>query len=301
VLVIQAQAMGMCFGVEDAITKAHSLNNPQDVTILGEIVHNRGVQQDLIDRGFASQAEDDRANLPESSRVLVTAHGISHQYRERLAGKTIIDTTCPLVTRVHKTAQRLHEQGFRLVLAGKPGHVEVLGITEDYPETEVVATVADVRAGLGRRLAVLAQTTTPSDLFEAIFQRVVALHPDSEIQMVDTVCRPTKQRQQAIGALLKRVQALVVVGGAHSNNTLRLVEQAEKQGLPSLRVESPTELAPEWFRGLNVVGLSAGTSTPADAIAAVYRRLLEIGRTFKQIPQTTLGFTNKVFTSRAHS
>jgi len=293
--------MGMCFGVEDAIAKAHSLQNPQDVTILGEIVHNRGVQQDLIQRGFASQAEEDREKLPESSSVLVTAHGISNHYRERLAGKTVIDTTCPLVTKVHKMAERLSQQGFRLVLAGKPGHVEVLGITEDYPETEVVATVEDVRADLGAKLAVLAQTTTPSDLLEAIYQRVVALHPDSEVQRVDTVCRPTKQRQQAIGALLKRVQALVVVGGAHSNNTLRLVEQAEKQGLPSLRVESPAELKPEWFRGLNLVGLSAGTSTPAEAIAAVYRRMLEIGRALQYVPQTTRGFSNKVFTSRAHS
>lgn len=298
-LVIQAQAMGMCFGVEDAISTAHSLNNPQDVTILGEIVHNRRVQQDLLNLGFASQNEDDRRELPASPAVLVTAHGISDSYRSRLKGKQIIDTTCPLVTRVHKTARRYHEMGYRLVLVGKPGHVEVLGITEDYPDAQVVASLESVPAGLGEKLAVLAQTTTPSDLFEAVFRRVVELHPGSTVEKLDTVCRPTKQRQQAIGALLKRVQALVVVGGAHSNNTLRLCEQAEKLGLPNVRVEDPAELNSEWFRGLSVVGLSAGTSTPADAITAVYRRLLEIGRLVR--PQITRGFTNKVFTSRAHS
>lgn len=298
-LVIQAQAMGMCFGVEDAISTAHSLNHPQDVTILGEIVHNRRVQQDLLDLGFASQAEDARDDLPDSPGVLVTAHGISDTYRRRLQGKTIVDTTCPLVTRVHKMARRYHDQGFRLVLVGKSGHVEVLGITEDFPQTVVLASLESVAAGLGRKLAVLAQTTTPSDLFEAMFARVAELHPHSQVEKLDTVCRPTKQRQQAIAALLKRVQALVVVGGAHSNNTLRLCEQAEKLGLPSLRVEDPTELNSEWFRGLSVVGLSAGTSTPAEAISAVYRRLLEIGRGLRsQIPR---GFTNKVFTSRAHS
>lgn len=298
-LVIQAQAMGMCFGVEDAIASAHSLNNPQDVTILGEIVHNRRVQRDLINLGFSSQAEHARQQLPETPAVLVTAHGISEAYRQRLAGKQVIDTTCPLVTRVHKTARGFHEKGYRLVLVGKPGHVEVLGITEDYLDTEVIANVEAVRAGLGSRLAVLAQTTTPSDLFEAVYERVAALHPDSEVVKIDTVCRPTKQRQQAIGTLLKRVQALVVVGGAHSNNTLRLCEQAEKLGLPNLRVEEPGELKSEWFRGLHVVGLSAGTSTPSGAIAAVYKRLLEIGRSLK--PETRRGFTNKVFTSRAHS
>lgn len=298
-LVIQAQAMGMCFGVEDAISTAHSLNHPQDVTILGEIVHNRRVQQDLLDRGFASQAEDAREELPDSSTVLVTAHGISDAYRSRLQGKTIVDTTCPLVTRVHKMAKRYHEQGYRLVLVGKPGHVEVLGITEDYPDTVVLQSLEAVSADLGNKLAVLAQTTTPTDLFEAVFERIVELHPGVAVEKLDTVCRPTKQRQQAIGALLKRVQALVVVGGAHSNNTLRLCEQAEKLGLRSLRVEDPAELNSEWFRGLSVVGLSAGTSTPSEAISAVYRRLLEIGRSLRaQIPR---GFTNKVFTSRAHS
>ncbi len=298
-LVIQAQAMGMCFGVEDAISTAHSLNHPQDVTILGEIVHNRRVQKDLLDLGFSSQAEDKREELPGSPSVLVTAHGISDAYRSRLQGKTIIDTTCPLVTRVHKTARLYHERGYRLVLVGKPGHVEVLGITEDYPETAVLPSLESAQSGLGEKLAVLAQTTTPSDLFEAVYERVVELHPEAAVIKLDTVCRPTKQRQQAIGNLLKRVQALVVVGGAHSNNTLRLCEQAEKLGLPNVRVEDPRELNSEWFRGLSVVGLSAGTSTPAEAIAAVYRRLLEIGRLVR--PQIARGFTNKVFTSRAHS
>lgn len=298
-LVIQAQAMGMCFGVEDAIATAHSLNNPQEVTILGEIVHNRRVQQDLLDRGFASQSEDGRERLPESPTVLVTAHGISEHYRQRLQGKNIVDTTCPLVTRVHKMARRYHEQGFRLILVGKPGHVEVLGITEDFPETRVIAALEEVAGGLGDKLAVLAQTTTPPDLFEAVFTRVAELHPQSQLEKFDSVCRPTRQRQQAIGALLKRVQALVVVGGAHSNNTLRLCEQAEKLGLPSWRVEDPSELNVEWFRGFSVVGLSAGTSTPAEAIAAVYRKLLEIGRLMR--PPAARGFTNKVFTSRAHS
>ncbi|MFN8612775.1 MAG: 4-hydroxy-3-methylbut-2-enyl diphosphate reductase [Vulcanimicrobiota bacterium] len=298
-LVIQAQAMGMCFGVEDAIASARSLNNPQDVTILGEIVHNGGVQRELLELGFSSQAETDRQQLPQTPSVLITAHGISDSYRRRLQGKQVVDTTCPLVTRVHKVARRCHEQGYRLVLVGKPGHVEVLGVTEDFSDTEVIPDCHSVRAGLGSKLAVLAQTTTPSELFEAVHQRLVQLHPDSQILKIDTVCRPTKQRQQAIVALLKRVQALVVVGGAHSNNTLRLCEQAAKLGLPNFRVEQPEELRPEWFRGLHLVGLSAGTSTPGQAITAVYRRLLEIGRSMK--PETRRATPNKLFTTRAHS
>lgn len=277
-LIIQAQAMGMCFGVEDAITTAQALPRPREVTVLGEIVHNRMVLDDLAERGFPSQPESFRQQLPDTPAVLVTAHGISDRYRKRLEGKQIIDTTCPLVQRVHKTARSLNAAGFRLVLVGKPGHVEVLGITEDFPDTVVVPGPDQVRPGWGPRLGILAQTTTPPDLFAEVARQVVRCHPDSEIRKADTICRPTRQRQEAINHLLDRVQALVVVGGANSNNTLRLVEQARHRGLPGYRVEQPDELQESWFRGLTLVGLSAGTSTPRAAIEAVHRRLLEIGR-----------------------
>ncbi|MBT9585900.1 4-hydroxy-3-methylbut-2-enyl diphosphate reductase [bacterium] len=285
-LIIQAQAMGMCFGVEDAISIAHSLSQPEKVTVLGEIVHNRQVQHDLQNRGFHSQPEDQRQHLPDTEAVMVTAHGISQAYRQRLAGKDIIDTTCPLVARVHKTALRLVKEGFRLVLVGKPGHVEVLGISEDFADTVVLPSVESVPAGLGPRLAILAQTTTPADLFAEVSRQVERLHPDSEILRSDTICRPTKDRQAAIGQLLSKVDALVVVGGSNSNNTLRLVEQAQRRGLPSIRVERPEELQARWFRGINVVGLSAGTSTPRSAIEAVHRRLLEIDRSLKRRPES---------------
>ena len=284
-LIIQAQAMGMCFGVEDAISIAHSLSHPHQVTVLGEIVHNREVQQDLLNRGFHSQPEQQRQVLPETQTVMVTAHGISQRYRERLQGKEIIDTTCPLVTRVHKSAAHYVAAGFRLVMVGKSGHVEVLGISEDYTDTVVLCRPDQVVAGLGPRLAILAQTTTPPDLFAEVASRVEQLHPDSEIVRVDTICRPTRQRQQAIGQLLRRVEALVVVGGSNSNNTLRLVEQAQAKGLPGYRVEGPEELKTSWFRGLSVIGLSAGTSTPRSAIEAVHRRLLEIGRSLARRSQ----------------
>lgn len=277
-LIVQAQAMGMCFGVEDALKLAHSLEKPEQITILGEIVHNRQVQDQLIERGFRSQPENQRERLPDTPAVLITAHGISHQLRDRLKHKEVIDTTCPLVTRVHQQARKWAEQNFRLILVGKPGHVEVLGITEDYPETVVIPSLEKVPTGLGPRLAVLAQTTTPPDQFQRVAEKVRLLHPHSQVQVIDTVCKPTRQRQQAILQLLDRIDALVVVGGPNSNNTLRLVEQAQKKGLPSVRVEGPEGLSLDWFEGIRVVGLSAGTSTPRAAIEAVHRRLLQIAR-----------------------
>lgn len=279
-LIVQAQAMGMCFGVEDALKLAHALPRPEQVAILGEIVHNQQVQGRLLERGFASQPEDQRQQLPQHRSVLITAHGISDTYRQRLlqADKEIIDTTCPLVSRVHKSARHLVARGYRLVLVGKPGHVEVLGITEDFLDTRVFAAPDQVEAGLGPKLAILAQTTTPPELYARVAERVEQLHPHSEVRRVDTICRPTRDRQEAIVKLLDRVEALVVVGGANSNNTLRLLEQAQERNLPCWRVAQANELRRKWFQGLRVVGLTAGTSTPAEAIQSVHRRLLEFAR-----------------------
>ena len=279
-LIILAQAMGMCFGVKDALQAVDSLDNPRNVTILGEIVHNPTVQKGLLRRGFRSQAETDRAQLPESQQVLVTAHGISQTYRSRLdrAGKEVVDTTCPLVVKAHKAAAFWFSKGYQLVLVGKPGHVEVLGITEDFPTTLVVTGPQDVAAGLAPKVAVLAQTTTPSGLFHQVVERVSQLNPGSLVKTVDTVCRPTKERQTANQELLRKVEAVVVVGGANSNNTLRLVEQAQAKGLPCWRVEDASELKQEWFSGFRLVGLTAGTSTPQESIDAVHRQLLQWGR-----------------------
>lgn len=279
-LIVQAQHMGMCFGVEDALEIAHGLDRPEEVTILGELVHNRAVQDRLLQRGYRSQPESGREVLPPTRRVLVTAHGISDAYRQRLEreGRELVDTTCPLVRRVHQAAAQLAAQGYRLVLAGKPGHVEVLGITQDHPDTVVVADPQLVPAGLGERLAVIAQTTSPRELLHGVAERVRELHPHSEVRLVDTICRPTRQRQDAIVQLLGKVQALVVVGGANSNNTLRLVEQARDKGVPCWRVERAEELDPEWFRDFALVGLTAGTSTPRENIEAVHRKLLSIGK-----------------------
>lgn len=279
-IIVQAQAMGMCFGVEDALALADGVDEPQSTTILGEIVHNGRVQAHLRQRGFPSQSEQNRTQLPETPAVLITAHGISEHYRQRLqeAGKSLVDTTCPLVTKVHRMAAHLAHKGYRLVLVGKPGHVEVLGITEDHPDALVFPSLASVQGELGARLAVLAQTTTPPDLFEAVLEEVRRRNPQAEVRVADTICRPTRDRQQAIQSLLHRVEALVVVGGANSNNTLRLLEQAQAKGLPCWRVEGPEELRDTWFEGLRVVGLSAGTSTPKASIEAVHRRLLQIAR-----------------------
>lgn len=226
--VIRASAMGLCFGVRDAIRTARNVESPSDVTIHGELVHNRQVLVQLQTRGFHMLAEHERQRETSTSTVLVTAHGISDRERSRLTatGKALIDTTCPLVKRAHRVAQRLAEDGFHVLLLGRPVHVEVRGITEDLTSYDVLASAADVRTWPFARLGVICQTTTPPRLAANILSVIQARNPQAEVRFVNTICQPTLERQHALERLCEMVDAVVVVGGANSNNTRQLVELA---------------------------------------------------------------------------
>lgn len=281
--VLRADALGMCFGVRDALAIIESIDHPADITIHGELVHNPAVLNRLDQRGFAQAAEQDRdaAPLPVTPRVLITAHGVSNSERARLeqAGKQLIDTTCPLVTRAHRAALALQSQGYFVIVIGKPDHVEVRGLVGDLHEFAVVARPQDVQRLNHPRLGIVCQTTTPPELVEEIHAAIVRANPDArEIRLVDTVCRPTKERQRALDRLLTQVDAVVVVGGANSNNTRALVARCHDAHVPAWHVENATALDPAWFANVDVVGLTAGTSTLDQTVADVQSRLEQIGR-----------------------
>ena len=261
--VIRASDMGLCFGVRDAIAAARNVDDPEQTTILGELVHNRHVLVQLEERGFPVQPENNRQQLPATSAVLVTAHGISDRQRNRLesAGKQLVDTTCPLVKRVHTAAQQLARDGFHVILIGRPGHVEVRGIVEDLPGYTVVAAAEDVERWPFPRLGVICQSTTPPRHAEMIRATITARNPLAEVRFINTICQPTLDRQQALERLCDNVDVVVVVGGANSNNTRQLVDLARERGVPAWQVQSARDLKLEWFRGCRSVGLTAGTST----------------------------------------
>lgn len=277
--VIRAGAMGMCFGVRRAIATALALGDPASVTILGELVHNEEVMARLAARGFAMRPESDRAAVPATPRVLITAHGMSDRDRRQLeaAGKEVLDTTCPLVRRIHRSAMALAARGALVLVVGKRGHVEVRGLTGDLAHCEVIERPEEVRAYDAERLGVICQSTASPAAAAAILEAVTRHNPGKEIIYLPTICRPTLERQAAIETLLREAEAVVVVGGRHSNNTLELVRRAQSRGLPAFHVQNAEELRPEWFQGFETVGLTAGTSTPEETIEAVYRQLIEIG------------------------
>jgi 4-hydroxy-3-methylbut-2-enyl diphosphate reductase len=180
------------------------------------------------------------------------------------------------VERAHDAAQSLQQAGCHVLVIGKPGHVEVRGIVEDLHSFDIIEDIDDVRRFPHARLGIVCQTTTQEAEARRIIAAIHAHNPQAEIRHLDTICHPTKEHQRSLERLLSEVQAVVVVGGRNSNNTRELARRCRERGVAAHHVQDASDLRPEWFRGLNVVGLTAGTSTLDDSIQEVERWLLAL-------------------------
>jgi 4-hydroxy-3-methylbut-2-enyl diphosphate reductase len=264
-----AEYMGMCFGVRDAIELAVRLTRQGPLTILGDLVHN----PDVVARMDAAGAV--RAGAPEQVQtraVLLTAHGTPQQVKLRLRdeGHQVHDAACPLVKRVHLALAKLVSEGRHPVIVGQENHVEVRGLTGDLKEYTVVLREADIEKLAGkRRLGIVAQTTQPLERVEALVESIRRRFPEADVAFIDTVCQPTKDRQEAMRRLVDESEVIVVVGGPDSNNSRKLTEFARGRGRTAYQVARAGELQAEWFEGVERVGLTAGTSTPDDVIEEV--------------------------------
>ena len=280
--VIRAEALGLCFGVRDALELAFGRDDAQEITIYGELVHNETVIAKLRDQGFRSAPEEGRENVVATTKVLVTAHGISNRERTRLLaeGKELIDTTCPLVQKVHNAALRLQEAGYQVVVIGRHGHVEVRGVIGDLTDYSVVQSVAEAEALVldCARIGVVSQTTFAENTAREIVAALSRVNPRAEVRFHNTVCDPTRQRRAAVANLLPQVDKVVVVGGRNSNNTRQLVRACEAGGGDVVHVQGPEDLDPQWFEGCATVGLTAGTSTMDQVVDAVARVLQGMGQ-----------------------
>lgn len=275
--VIRAENAGMCFGVRDAIELARETARHHSLTVLGDLVHNKDVVQRLQSWGIRMEREVAGVGTPT---VMTTAHGVSEKRLADLRGRGlgVVESTCPLVRVAHRALKDLVEAGYHPVVVGVRGHVEVRGLVEDYPEADVILSADDVAAlSERRRYGVVAQTTQPLERVWRLADLIRHRFPGAEVKVMDTVCRPTKLRQWDAERLGRTCELVVVVGGPKSNNTGELAETCRRGGARVERVERAEELRVEWFVGVRVVGLTAGTSTPDDVVDRVEEKLRELG------------------------
>lgn len=273
--IIRAEHLGMCFGVRDAIAMALKQAESEPLTILGDLVHNDTVLADLEARGITLEQRADRVR---TRTVMVTAHGASERTlrRTRALGLNVMEATCPLVHVAHQAVAKLVRDGFHPVIIGRRDHVEVRGLTEDLGEFDIILGEEDVLQLRKRpRFGIAAQTTQPIDKVRHLVGLIRRRFPDSEVRFVDTVCRPTKQRQHAAVELAQQCDVIVVIGGANSNNTRELVQTCGRHCSQVHHIQTTTDLDPAWFVGAATMGLTAGTSTPDAVIDAVEAWLLD--------------------------
>jgi len=265
----------MCFGVRDALRKTHAVATAGPVTVLGQLVHNPLVTAHLATLGVR-EGRLEEVGRAATAQVVITAHGAADGDRRAWleAGHAVTDTTCPLVRKAHAALGRLVEKGFSPVVIGKKDHVEVRGLTGDFPGAVVVESAEDLDdLPFSGRLGVVAQTTQPLERVEKVVEQIRRRRPGSEVRFIDTVCQPTKDRQEALEVLCRQCEVVVVVGGANSNNTRELAARASALGAIAHHVERPEELDPLWFTGVGHVGVTAGTSTLDETVEAVVARL----------------------------
>jgi 4-hydroxy-3-methylbut-2-enyl diphosphate reductase len=278
--IVLAEAMGWCFGVRDAVNLALSHPHRDDLTIVGELVHDETVLGTLRAAGIRFVRSVDEPI--GTGHALITAHGASRRTIESLRGRGlhVAEATCPLVSRAHARLRRFVEAGRHPVVIGRRGHVEVIGLVGDFEGASVVEGPGEAGAvPEAPAYGVVAQTTQEVEHVLATVDALRRARPGSRVDFADTVCHPTKERQAAVRRLALQVDRVVVVGGPRSHNTLRLVETCRALGTPADRVQRPEELDPGLYRGLERVGLTAGTSAPDGAIAAVVARLHALAAT----------------------
>src|SRR5579871_2631190 len=264
-----ANAAGFCFGVKKAIQKAETMDR---AFIFGSLIHN---PQEVARLASLNKKIVHKLEEVEDNKVVITAHGLDinviSQMKER--NLEIVDTTCPLVTKIYNEGHKLEAQGLQMVIIGDPKHVEVKGIASRMKNPVIVYHEEDIHnVPEGSRIGVVCQSTLLMEKFDKFVTLLKARC--AEVVPVNTICKPTKDRQSAAAALSRTVDIMVVIGGRNSSNTHKLADTC-KMNLPeaTYHIETAQELDPKWFEGKNKVGITAGASTPDYLIEEVIAKI----------------------------
>ncbi|MGE4357113.1 MAG: 4-hydroxy-3-methylbut-2-enyl diphosphate reductase [Candidatus Omnitrophota bacterium] len=275
-----AKSAGFCFGVKRAIEIARkiALNNKR-VFILGDIVHNEEISQEITSWGVKKIKNLTRG---EGKILLIRAHGAGKEVfrKARKLGYKIVDATCPMVKEIHKIAKREEKKGRKIIIIGDENHDEVLGIVG---QLEKKTLIIDPRRKIDReelkgikKASVVVQSTQNMEEVEKI-KGILEKHI-KDLRFFNTICNPTRIKQKEIKTLPKMNDLVIIIGSKTSANTKRLYEIASRINRNTYWISNHTELKAEWFKGVNSVGITAGASTPERTIKKVIEGIEKISQ-----------------------
>jgi 4-hydroxy-3-methylbut-2-enyl diphosphate reductase len=277
--VLLADEYGFCFGVERAVEMVEeALQEGDTVRALGPLIHNDQEMSRLETQGVRTISEP--VQIKRGETAVIRAHGVTPQVEQELREKSskVVDATCPFVTKVQKLASRAAAQNRHVVVVGNPEHPEMIGVFGYAPEHSFVVNNAEEVAALPklRNPLVVSQTTIKLQNFLDVAEAVKGKTND-EVQIVNTICSATRDRQDAARALAGEVDAFYVIGGRHSSNSRKLLAVCKEQCAKSFLIETEGEINTDDLRGAERVAVTAGASTPKWLIEKIIRRLEEIG------------------------
>ena len=271
--ILIAKDAGYCFGVRDAVNLAKKSGNDfQEVYMLGDIVHNERVVEDLSKTGSKVVASLD--DIPEDKPVLFRAHGTNPEIWKEAEKKklNIIDATCPLVTEIHEEIKMLESENRKTIIIGDHGHDEVVGIAAQVKKPIIISNVEEAKAlGRMRKAGVVSQSTQMIENVQEIMS--ILMSKVFDLRFVNTICYPTRKNHEQIKELSKIVDVMIIIGSFTSANSKRLTQLAKQRNENSYQVVDELDLKSEWFEGVDKVGISAGASTPDNIIQSVTKHI----------------------------
>ncbi len=278
--VLLADEYGFCFGVERAVEMVEeSLADGDTVRTLGPLIHNEQEMQRLGTHGVTTISEP--VQIKRGETAVIRAHGVTPQVQKELEEKAskVVDATCPFVTRVQKLASRAASENRHVIVVGNPDHPEMIGVKGYAPEHAFIVKDAEEISHLPKLIKplVVSQTTIKAQTFFDAAE-AVKLKTDDEVQIINTICSATRDRQDAARALAGEVEAFYIIGGNHSSNSRKLLTVCKEQCEKSFLIETEDEINAEDLRGVERVGVTAGASTPNWLIEKVVKKLEKIGQ-----------------------
>ena len=271
--ILVAKDAGYCFGVRDAVNLAKKSGDDfQEVYMLGDIVHNETVVEDLNKRG--SKVVDSLNDIPEDKPVLFRAHGTDPETWKKAQKKklNIIDATCPLVTEIHEEIKELESENRRTIIIGDHNHDEVVGIAAQVKDPIIISCVDEAKElGKMKRAGVVSQSTQMIENVQEILN--VLSEKVYDLRFVNTICFPTRRNHDQIKKLSNICDLMIVIGSFTSANSKRLTQLSLERNKNSFQVTCADDINESWFDGVESVGISAGASTPDNLIEDVISKV----------------------------